>query len=147
MTVVKAVGNLSLTFLLHRREQIWEDVIITHPKGSGKQCPEEMEEETRECVRDCPAGALSPAEGGTPEEKQVAGAGGVEMEVVGVAAEGETYCGIEQELWTPCSADCLQERYLDEACDKEAEVTRRLARFRFVEEIFLLVGGKLFHLV
>eukprot|EP00903_Cladosiphon_okamuranus_P013533 g12605.t1 len=99
--------------------EIWEDVIITHPTGSGKQCPEEMEEETRECVKDCPTGASNPAGGADEEIKGP----GVEMDV-GVDPgdrTAEVYCSIEQELWTPCSADCLQERYLDEACDKEAE--------------------------
>lgn len=90
-----------------------------------------MEEETRECVKDCPAGAVTPpadgqAAGGGKGEQQEAGVGGVEMEVVAGTAvffsKEETYCSIEQELWTPCSADCLQERYLDKACEKEAEV-------------------------
>ena len=35
----------------------------------------------------------------------------------------ETYCSIEQELWTACSLECLQERYLDPTCKKEAEVS------------------------
>ncbi|CAN0341247.1 unnamed protein product [Pylaiella littoralis] len=39
-----------------------------------------------------------------------------------MSAKDETYCSIEQELWTPCSADCMQERYLDDACEKGAEV-------------------------
>ncbi|CAN0101687.1 unnamed protein product [Pylaiella littoralis] len=34
--------------------EIWEHVIITHPEGSGKACPEKMAEEHRSCVKDCP---------------------------------------------------------------------------------------------
>lgn len=37
----------------NRMFQIWEDVIITHPQGSGKACPENVAER-RDCVKDCP---------------------------------------------------------------------------------------------
>ncbi|CAM9418888.1 unnamed protein product [Ectocarpus fasciculatus] len=113
-----------------RTRQIWEDVIITHPKGSGKACPEAMEQESRECIEDCPADPLelekAAKEGGDGEQKKATEGGGGEPAVELVVAGGEssnqgTYCSIEQELWTVCSLDCLQERFLDDACGKEAE--------------------------
>lgn len=88
-----------------------------------------MEEETRECVRDCPAGPANPVDGEAADETKEGRKDAAELEVVAGTAEGggaskdETYCSIEQELWTPCSADCLQERYLDKGCEKEAEVS------------------------
>lgn len=83
---------------------------------------------------DCPAGPPTPADGesvdGGKRDKKKAGGDGTELVVTGVVegegeggvVEDDMYCSIEQELWTSCSADCLQERYLDEACEKEAEV-------------------------
>ncbi|CBN76990.1 aspartic protease PM5 [Ectocarpus siliculosus] len=115
--------------------EIWEDVIITHPKGSGKACPEAMEKESRECVEDCPADPLvlegdekATKEGGDGEKKEATEGGGGEPAVQLVVRAGGvesstqgTYCSIDQELWTECSLDCLQERFLDDECGKEAE--------------------------
>lgn len=107
--------------------QTWIDVIVTRAKGLGKVCPEELDEEKRKCVKDCPAGAVDPSEaiegseGGDDTDKGE----GVEMKPEEDEVDiPETYCSIEQELWTPCSAECKQERYLDDACEKEAEVSQ-----------------------
>ena len=99
------------------------DVVVTHAKGLGRVCPEEMEEERRKCKKECPAGAPNPSVDAVVEQ----GKGGEGDDkngppVVDMTEIPETYCLIEQEVWTQCSEDCLQERYLDEACEKEAEV-------------------------
>lgn len=106
--------------------QVWVDVVVTHPKGLGRVCPELMEEEKRKCKKQCPGGAPNPSVGVT-----AGGGEGDKADQEAVAVEDTTeipeqYCLLEQEVWTECSSDCLQERYLDEACEKEAEV--RLCR-------------------
>lgn len=100
---------------------------MTPAQGSGKPCPEVLAEETRECSKDCPKGAPNP----TAEEKNEGGDGEVELKIEdgGVRDGGEggeqqqvQACSLEEEVWTPCSADCLQERYMGDGCEKEAEV-------------------------
>ncbi|CAM9770515.1 unnamed protein product, partial [Laminaria digitata] len=77
--------------------ETWVYVVVTRSKGLGRVCPEDMEEEIRKCRKECPAGAPN-------------------------SPVGEQYCSLAQEVWTECSVDCMQERYLDEACEKKAEV-------------------------
>lgn len=149
------MGTLVMTppsFLVFffRARQIWEDVIITHPTGSGKACPEAMEQESRECVEDCPADPLvleadekAAKEGGDGEKKEATEGGGGEPAVELVVREEEssiqeTYCSIEQEVWTVCSVDCLQERFLDDTCGKEAEVRLKVV-YTFLGMLLLLL--------
>lgn len=100
---------------------------MTRAKGGGKACPELLENELRECVKECPV--ESPNKG-DEEEAQHDDAEG-ELQGVAVLEDvSETYCSIEQELWTACSVECLQERYLDPACKKEAEVSVGIKMFR-----------------
>lgn len=88
-------------------------------KGGGKACPEMLEEELRECVKECPVESPNEAEAQHDDEGELQGVDVLED-------VSETYCSIEQELWTACSVECLQERYLDPACKKEAEVSIRI---------------------
>ena len=46
-----------------------------------------------------------------------------EAAAVDITEIPEKHCQLTQEVWTECSGDCLQERYLEEACEKEAEVS------------------------
>ncbi|CAM9974690.1 unnamed protein product, partial [Laminaria digitata] len=92
--------------------QTWVDVVVTHSKGLGRVCPEDMEEEIRKCKKECPAGAPNSPVG----EKEN------EPAAEDITEIPEQYCSLAQEVWTECSVDCLQERYLDESCEKEAEV-------------------------
>lgn len=97
-------------------------------KGEGKLCPGVLEEEHRDCLVDCPAGAPNPSgamEKGEGGERKDGEDGGAEAEPVAVGEMEQSYCSVEEELWTPCSVDCLQERYMGEECDKDAEVRRK----------------------
>lgn len=95
--------------------------MIQH-KGEGRICPDELVREERDCLIGCSAEASKPSEP-TADGKGGEGGGGEAEPIAGMEEEVErTYCSIEEELWTPCSADCLQERYMGEECDKEAEV-------------------------
>lgn len=103
----------------------WVDVVVVQHKGEGKVCPGVLEEEQRDCLVDCPAGAPNPSAAvgkGEGSEHKDGEDGGAEAEPVAVGAMEQTYCSIEEELWTPCSVDCIQERYMGEECDKDAEV-------------------------
>lgn len=100
------------------------DVVIVHPTGSGKNCPEQAEKELRECVKHCAAASPDQSKDGVGAVKAVKGDAKKVAPAEQMAADiTETYCSIEQELWTACSADCQQERYMDDACEKEAEVS------------------------
>lgn len=89
-------------------------------KGEGKACPDLLENELRECVKECPVDSPNEA-----EEEQDDAEG--ELQGVDILEDvSETYCSIEQELWSACSVECLQERYLDPACKKGAEVSIRM---------------------
>lgn len=118
-------------------------MVVTHAKGTGKACPEHLEKELRDCVKECPAGASNPSEDGSGGGAGDAPEGGEgkepeELETPEAVVE-ETHCSVEEEVWTPCSADCLQERFMGESCDKEAEV--RLLIFRKSQSYSVMMKG------
>lgn len=97
--------------------------MVTHPKGLGRVCPEEMEQESRKCIKECPGGAPNPSAGaGTGEVNEGKGDQENDSAAVDITEIPEKHCQLMQEVWTECSVDCLQERYLEDACEKEAEV-------------------------
>lgn len=59
------------------------------------------------------------AEGGESKSAAVAGA---EEPVEQVHKQTGISCSLQEEVWTDCSADCLQQRYMSADCAKEAEV-------------------------
>ncbi|CAN0236584.1 unnamed protein product [Ascophyllum nodosum] len=101
--------------------ETWVDVVITPAKGAGKGCPEVMENELRECLRECSVGDVDGREapntsGGEENDEQ-----GELQEFEVVVNVSDTICSMEQELWTSCSGDCVQERYLGDDCEKGSE--------------------------
>lgn len=115
--------------------QKWVEVVVTPARGSGKQCPEQLQEELRACFKECPAGAKNPtAEGDQGENGNGAKGGGdagvgegnkgsEPAEVDSVLSQTIPFCSIEEEIWTECSGACLQERFMGDECEKEAEVS------------------------
>lgn len=103
-------------------------MVVTPAQGTGKPCPEMLAEEMRECSKDCPKGAPNlTAEVNTNKEQHgdvelKMEAGGVGDGAVRGGEQQEQACSLEEEVWTPCSVDCLQERYMGDGCKKEAEV-------------------------
>lgn len=113
--------------------QKWVDVVVTPAQGTGKSCPDQLVEESRECSKDCPKGAPNPmAEDEINVDNRGKGKGGdadgPDIDLgsgVGTEEQEEQQqlgCLLEQEIWTPCSESCLQEKYMDEDCEKEPEV-------------------------
>lgn len=120
------------------------EVVVAPAQGDGKACPEVLTEDLRECSKDCPAGApnstagqnaeageeggeeADSADGTDDNGRQGKGASETATEKpaapVVVVTSPAPFCSIEEEVWTDCSTDCLQERYMGADCEKEAEV-------------------------